>query len=193
MNLVIEKLSEKHQSMIGAFSCVENKDMLSNYNSRQRRRIKIHSKEMDDFIKNEALEEQNRTLNTTHLLIDRDTESLVAYLSLCCDGIQLNPEERDGMNVVYQTMPAIKIARLAVSVNYRGHRFGKMLLDYAAYICEQINEQSGVAFITLDCYEHRLSYYQQYGFEKNQIQPVELPYDSPISMRVSLIKYLEAI
>ena len=45
---------------------------------------------------------------------------------------------------------------------------------------------SGIAFITLDCYEHRVSFYEAMGFVKNVIQPIILPYDTPISMRLGL-------
>lgn len=52
---------------------------------------------------------------------------------------------------------------------------------------------SGLAFLTLDCYEHRVSFYESVGFVKNLVQPISLPYDTPISMRIGLEEYLERI
>lgn len=52
---------------------------------------------------------------------------------------------------------------------------------------------SGLTFITLDCYEHRISFCESLGFVKNQIQLVKLQYDSPISMRLGIDTYLERI
>ena len=48
-------------------------------------------------------------------------------------------------------------------------------------------------FLTLDCYAHRVSFYEAIGFVQNLIQPVVLPYDSPISMRMGLDLYLEKV
>ena len=41
---------------------------------------------------------------------------LVAYLALCNDAIRLELEEWDDMELPYTTVPAVKVARLAVSV-----------------------------------------------------------------------------
>ena len=94
------------------------------------------------------------------------------------------------MGLAYTTEPAIKIARLAVSNQAQGMGIGKEAIQYAIVVSQQVKELSGVVFLTLDCYEHRLSYYERFGFEKNLIQPIELPYDSPISMRLWIDEYL---
>lgn len=179
--------------MVDAFSCVETSEMLMDYNSKVRRRIIKHSKEMEDFLKKEALEEQDKGLNTTHLFIDREVCKIVAYVSLCNDSIGLELEERDSMNMSYTTVPAVKIARLAVSVDYQGLGIRKSLIQFSAYMGKKIKEISGLAFITLDCYEHRVSFYESVGFVKNLIQPIVLPYDTPISMRIGLEEYLERV
>ena len=118
---------------------------------------------------------------------------LAGYLSLCNDSIRLEIKERDDMDFAYSTVPAVKIARLAVSNEYKHHGLGKILIQFAAYLGEKIREMSGIAFITLDCYNHRVSFYETVGFVRNQIQPIELPYDSPVSMRLGLDAYLEKI
>lgn len=179
--------------MVDAFFCTESTEELKRYNAKERRRILKHSKEMEDFIKKEALEEQEKGLNTTHLFIDRDTEKVAAYLSLCNDSIRLEIDEKDDMDLAYSTVPAVKIARLAVSNEYKHQGLGKILIQFAAYLGEKIREMSGITFITLDCYSHRVSFYEAVGFVQNQIQPIELPYDSPVSMRLGLDAYLEQI
>ena len=60
MDFVIERLSEKNLHIIDSFSCIESDNELNNYNSKLRKRIRKHSKEMDDFIKNEAYDEQQK-------------------------------------------------------------------------------------------------------------------------------------
>mgnify|MGYP005806360155 CR=1 len=193
MNFIIEKLSEKHLQMLGAFSCIESEKILSKYDSKTRRRIKKHSKEMEDFLKNESLDEQSKVLNSTRLFIDTDTGKVIAYLSLCNDSIRLEIEERDELNLTYTTVPAIKIARLAVDSQYQGQGIGKMLIKFAAYMGDKIRQMSGLIFLTLDCYEHRVAFYESVGFVRNIIQPIELKYDSPISMRLAIDTYFEKI
>ena len=191
MDLIIRKLSEEHLPMVDAFSCIETPEMLTQYNAKMRRRIIKHSKEMEDFLKEEAFEEQEKGLNTTHLFIDKETGKIAAYVSLCNDSIGLELEERDNMGLSYTTVPALKIARLAVTVEYQGMGLGKSLIQFSAYMGRKVKEMSGLAFLTLDCFEHRVSFYESVGFVKNLIQPILLPYDTPISMRIGLEEYLE--
>ena len=92
MDLIIRKLSEEHLPMVDAFSCIEIPEMLTQYNAKTRRRIIKHSKEMEDFLKEEAFEEQEKGLNTTHLFIDKESGKIAAYVSLCNDSIGLELE-----------------------------------------------------------------------------------------------------
>lgn len=191
MDLMIRKLEERHLPMVDAFSCTETPEMLDSYNAKVRRRIRKHSKEMENFLKEEAFEEQEKGLNTTHLFIDREIGKIAAYVSLCNDSIGLELKERDEMGLTYTTVPALKIARLAVANEYQGKGMGKSLIQFSAYMGRKIKELSGLAFLTLDCYEHRVSFYESVGFVRNMVQPVVLPYDTPISMRIGLEEYLE--
>ena len=72
MDLIIRKLSEEHLPMVDAFSCIKIPEMLTQYNAKTHRRIIKHSKEMENFLKEEAFEEQEKGLNTTHLFIDKE-------------------------------------------------------------------------------------------------------------------------
>ena len=190
MNLRIHKLSEKHLPLVDAFSCVETQEHLSQYNSKERRRILKHSKEMDSFIKAEAYQEQENGLNTTHLLIDEETNKIAAYVSLCNDSIRLDFSEQDKMGYSYTTIPSLKIARLAVSTDYQHRGIGRLLIQFSVYIGIQLRKLSGVAFVTLDCFKHRLSFYRSFGFVENVIQPLTSPYDTPIRMRLDIKEYL---
>ncbi|MBP1553331.1 MAG: GNAT family N-acetyltransferase [Oscillospiraceae bacterium] len=193
MDFSYQKLSKEHLPLVDAFSCVESDEQLKSYKSSERRRIKKHSKEMEDFLKLEAFDEQELGMNATHLLIDENNNKIVAYISLCNDAIRLELDESKQEGIAYQTAPALKIARLAVSNEYQHMGIGRQLISFAAYIAQKIQNESGIIFITLDCYAHRISFYEQVGFLKNKIQPIQLEYDSPYSMRLGLLKYLEKI
>lgn len=185
----IQRLSEDNRQLIENFSCVEPDEALVGLSAKVRRRIRKHSEEMDEFLLNEAFEDQEKGLSTTYLFIHN--LKIVAYLSLCNDAIQLDFSERTDMGLSYTTEPAIKIARLAVANWAQGLGLGTEAIEYAVAISQKIRTLSGVVFLTLDCYEHRLSYYEKLGFERNIVQPISLAYDSPISMRLWIDEYLQ--
>lgn len=191
--MLFERLSERHLPLVDAFHCVENDEQLSQFNAKVRRRVKKHSEEMEMFLKAEAYEEQTRGMNTTFVYLDDRSEKILAYVSLCNDAINLELAEREDEDITYGSVPALKIARLAVDTSMMRQGIGKLLIEYSAYQAQLIREHSGIFFLTLDCYEHRVSFYESVGFVRNLIQPVTLQYDSPISMRVGMDSYLEKI
>lgn len=188
-----KRLTERHLPLVDAFHCVESDNDLASFNAAERRRIKKHSKEMENFLREEAFVEQECGMNTTYLLLDDNSEKILAYISLCNDAISLEVQEREADKISYSSAPALKIARLAVDVSAMRRGIGRSLVGFAAYQAQLIREYSGVFFITLDCYAHRVSFYESLGFVRNLIQPVVLPYDSPISMRLRLDSYLHSV
>ena len=188
INFDIQRLSDDNKHLIDGFSCVETDEMLAGLNAKDRRRIRKHSLDMENFLRNEAYDDQEKGLSRTYLFVEDG--KLIAYLSLCNDAIRLEFEERDDMELPYTTIPAVKVARLAVSVDYQGKGIGKEALQFAIYVAQMVRDYSGVVFLTLDCYEHRVSYYEKFGFQRNLFQPVVLDYDSPVSMRLWIDEYL---
>jgi len=65
-----------------------------------------------------------------------------------------------------------------------------LISHFAIYVSQMVRDYSGVVFLTLDCYEHRVGYYERFGFQRNLYQPVVLDYDSPVSMRLWIDGYL---
>ena len=191
--MTFERLGEEHLPMVDAFCCVETDEMLHGYNSAARKRIRKHSREMERFFKEEALSEQENGMSTTYVMLSDDSSQIIAYLSLCNDAIHLEFQERADEGITYHSAPSLKIARLAVHTEQMGHGYGRLLVERSAAQAVIVREFSGVCFLTLDCYEHRLPFYEHFGFVKNLHQPVQLEYDSPISMRIRLDTFLESI
>lgn len=191
--MLFERLSERHLPLVDAFHCVESDEQLAGHNAKERRKIKKHSQEMECFLKDEAYAEQELGMNTTYVYLDEATNTILAYVSLCNDAINLELQERANAGITYSTAPALKIARLAVDASCTHRGIGKLLIEFSAFQAQLIREHSGVFFLTLDCYAHRVSFYESVGFTRNLIQPIVLQYDSPISMRVGLDSFLEQI
>ena len=144
--MIIEKLQEAHKQLIKNFSCVEDNSSLASINSKLIRRVRLHSKEMDNFLLNEALSEQSLGNNTTHLLLDDTHSKILAYVSLCADAIPLELQERQNEGLHYFTAPALKIIRLAVDSHFHGQGLGKKTYP----ICNLLRSQNFYSHSLID-------------------------------------------
>jgi len=194
-DLHFEILDEKHSVLLESFSCQEDIEFLKdlNFNKSIRKKIVSHNKDIENFIKNEALLEQSVSLNTTHLMLSNDNK-LVGFISFCNDCIPLEPDEKDTYGFTYATIPALKIARLAIATEYQHQKLSNLLIIYAIYVALTIRKYSGLPFITLDCYKHRMEFYKsKHHFIINSIQHDSKADDRPISMRMYVDEYLEKL
>lgn len=194
MKIEVCGLEEKHMSLLDEFSCVETEDELRMYNAKTRKRIKRLSKEMDDFLKYEAYVDQEKGLSRTHLLVVKNEdkkEKIAAYISLCNDSVKLDVAEKEDLGYAYKFVPSMKIARLAVSTEFKHLGIGKYMIDFAVLKGWEIRAVSGLALINIDCFKHRQSYYEDIGFVSNSLQQYENSSHLPINMRIVLDEYLE--
>ncbi|BAO04881.1 acetyltransferase, gnat family [Clostridium botulinum B str. Osaka05] len=191
------ELSENVKDDLANFSCLDEEENFEkfqikgekDFKSRDRKKFKNHSKEINYFIKEEALKEQEQDLNTTHLLYKGN--ELIGFISLCTDSIRLEIDEQEEYEIPYANIPAIKIARLAISKNYQHKELGQFLVKYSINLALKIRKYVGVKFITVDCYRHRLTYYKdKLGFTINKNQNPNRCSDSPTSLRLHIDQYL---
>jgi predicted GNAT family N-acyltransferase len=190
-SISLARLSEEHQPILANFNCF-NDNEFAFLPSKKRRRIRDLSLEMNSFLQEEALNEQNSGLNNTFLLF-KDGH-LAGFVSLCADSLKLSEKEKESEGVSYETIPALKVARLAVDYRFHRNGLGKKLLDFSvANALHLANNFCGVRFLTLDCYAHRLSYYKQYGFIENEIHNDGRPPHLPISLRLNIFDYLDKL
>lgn len=193
IKLSIETLSEDNLHVVNDFSCIEPDDNFNHYNSKHRKKIRNKSLNIDLFLKNEALREQKNQMNKTHLFMDRDSHKLVGFVSICNDNIPLGESEKAGYESLYANVPALKIARLAVDKRYHKQGIGKIMIEYVALLIHGMRKYTGIKFITLDCFQHRIGYYKRFGFCENEIQKNQSSPDHPISMHLEVDKLLEEI
>lgn len=187
-DMKIIKLDEMHQEHIEQFTCLDENEEFNGFKSKKRKKFKRHSREIDEFFKEEALQEQAKFLNTTHLFfIDN---KLAGFISLCADSIRLDLNEKESEKVPYLNIPALKIARLAIDVKHQRMGVGTFLINFAVKTVLELRNSLGIKFLTVDCYEHRLSYYQKLGFQENKIQRENRQPDSPISLRLNVDEYV---
>jgi ribosomal protein S18 acetylase RimI-like enzyme len=132
--------------------------------------------EYNDYLFNDALRSQNDHIALTWLLRERATGNIAAYMSLIADAIKLSVSEKytHNLNYPFKTIPAMKIAKLAVSHpaqnKYKG--LGTYMINKALALARICNRQLfATRFLTVDAdIEHNesvIEFYQKNGFVPN--------------------------
>ena len=133
--------------------------------------------EYNDYLFQEAKKSQKDQMALTWLLRERSTGAIAAYMSLIADAIKLSTTEKELHQLEYpfKTVPAMKIAKLAVSASFQEkyHGIGSLMVEMAIQIAESCNEQHfACRFITVDAdIEHNetvIKFYQKNGFIPNE-------------------------
>ena len=133
--------------------------------------------EYNDYLFNEAVRSQKDQMALTWLLRERSTGAIAAYMSLIADAIKLSATEKELHQLEYpfKTVPAMKIAKLAVSTSFQEkyHGIGSLMIDMAIQIAESCNENYfACRFITVDAdIEHNenvINFYKKNGFIPNE-------------------------
>jgi hypothetical protein len=149
--------------------------------------------EYNVYLHKEAIRSLNDHVALTWLLRERSTGKIAAYMSLIADAIKLSVSEKELHDLKYpfKTIPAMKIAKLAVSTDF-GNKYkgiGSFMIDSARTIARKCNEHyCACRFLTVDAdIEHNEGVRTFY--EKNNFIPNSELYNKnrkTISMRKDL-------
>ena len=134
--LEVEVLNSSHTPIINSFTC--------------------GTPELDDFIKNDALYEQERRLNRTYLFLDQN--ELIGYISLTADVTnKMFIEMTDGVQKAnscrscYKSFPCVLIGRLAVQTECQSKGIGEFIVERAiGIVLENVSKYIGVRYIVVD-------------------------------------------
>jgi ribosomal protein S18 acetylase RimI-like enzyme len=129
--------------------------------------------EYNVYLAEDALRSQDDHIALTWLLRGTADRGIAAYMSLIADAIKLTVTEKDlhALNYPFKTIPAMKIAKLAVSASYQGKYkgIGSFMITSAITVARKCNETLfACRFLTVDAdVEHNesvLSFYKKNGF-----------------------------
>jgi len=132
--------------------------------------------EYNEYLYKDALRSQNDHITLTWVLRERDTGAIASYMSLIADAIKLSATEKElhSLNYPFKTIPAMKIAKLAVSQSfsekYKG--IGSFMVGAAMWKAFGCNDDYCAArFLTVDAdIEHDKGvfvFYEKNGFIPN--------------------------
>ena len=132
--------------------------------------------EYNEYLLNDALRSSNDHIAITWLFTERSTEKVAAYMSLIMDAIKLSFTEKElhNLNYPFKTIPSMKIAKLAVDIDFskKYNGLGTFMIESAKRFAWACNENYCAArFLTVDAdIEHDngvLAFYEKNGFIPN--------------------------
>jgi GNAT superfamily N-acetyltransferase len=129
--------------------------------------------ELDDFLQEDALENQTNRLSVTFLACWND--EIVGYFSLVNDSIvaeAVHESDREP-SWEYRKYPAIKIARMARHRDFAGHGIGTIMLLRIFIIVLHVSQFSGCRIITVDSKPGAVDWYRKKGFTLAHMKPHE--------------------
>jgi hypothetical protein len=138
------------------------------------------STEYMDFLCHSALRYQAEQVTKTFLFVDKQNGAIAAYVSLVTDAVMIENDEKADMGISdfpYETIPAIKIAKLAVHSNYakQYHHLGSCVIQYAISIANFCNrDYAACRVVTVDAdieYDENLPVF----YAKNGFIPLQNP------------------
>jgi GNAT superfamily N-acetyltransferase len=120
--------------------------------------------ELNEFLKNDALKEQQLLLSRTHLCLHKDR--IAGFITLSADSIRIDKDKLDPGQVIddceYPAYPCILIARLAVDKRLQARGVGSYLLSLA--IGFALDGPLGCRYLSVDPKENAVGFYEKVGF-----------------------------
>lgn len=127
---------------------------------------------LKSFLINHALQFQQHMVAQTYVACGADgtpsENTIFGYITFTCSEVDIrNGYDMDDCPAAsrYDSMPAIKIARLAVDCRYGGQGIGRALVDLALAISlDLIAPAVGCRFLITDAKQESVEFYQKCGF-----------------------------
>lgn len=140
-------------------------------------------KDLNEFLYDDARFYNEQLLAHTYVL-EEEFET-VAYFSILNDKISQTDLDKSLWRKLrkniphekhYDSYPAVKIGRLAVSLNFAGRNIGSDILNFIKRKFADNNEYSASRFLTVDAYREAMPFYDKNGFKPLlKDPPEELP------------------
>ncbi len=146
--LKVEKLSEKYKALLQNF--------------------KTDNAELEKFLVEDALSNQELAISNTYLWFYRPNNALVGYITILTDAVGVHGTELGGhfrdKGIRYKTLPALKIGRICVSKEYLDRGIGTYMVKFAMVKLLAIEQEAGCRFIFADVKREAIHFYKKLGF-----------------------------
>ncbi len=121
--------------------------------------------ELNAFLRATARQHLEKGISRTFVLTD-GTPCILGYFTLTlCEVMAENMPVQYAKKYPHHGLPAVRLARLAVSRKQQGKGYGELLLTEAIYRTSIIAEQAGVIGLFIDAKNDAArTFYEHYGF-----------------------------
>ena len=123
------------------------------------------AKELDDWLRIHAIENQRRNLSRTFVLLD-DADEVVGYYSLTMGGVRKSElPARYGRGLPGYEIGMVLLARMAIASRRQGEGLGRDLLVDAIVHAAAAGQHAAARFIAVDPIDGGVrSFYRTFGF-----------------------------
>jgi len=120
--------------------------------------------DFNDYIMNEAYIDQQENFSVTYIGFIGGKPA--AFLSLVAAAYKTASLDRTELGKYsYRSVPAVKIARVAVDNAFKGKGCGRVLIEYAFYIAKKVRQLVGCRLVVTDALPERIGWYEGFGFK----------------------------
>ena len=144
--------------------------------------------ELNAFLKTTARQHIQKGISRTFVLIDQESPaSIMGFFTITlCEVMADKLPAAFERKYPKHPLPALRLARLAVSQQLKGKGYGGLLLAEAVHRTLLVAEQAGLIGLVVDAKdENAYNFYERYGF-------VPIP-DSPLQLFLPLATMLKAL
>lgn len=154
-DLRVEKIAAKHVSLLAGLKVDASKP---------------DEVELKSFLIEDAFNNQEQDfISRTYLIFHNPSNRLVGYVTLLTDNVHIRntglAEQFRAKGIQYDSLPALKIARMCIDSDFRKHGIGTFLVRIAMRRLLEINERVGCRFLIADAKRDARHFYKKLGFE----------------------------
>jgi GNAT superfamily N-acetyltransferase len=120
---------------------------------------------LDIYLRNSAGQDLKRDVASVFVAVEPHTDAVCGYYTLAAGSIPyviLPTDERKGLPK-YETLPAVRLGRLAIDKNHQGRRLGEFLL-YDAFKYA-LSQSIAWKFFIVDAKDDAIQFYLKFGFK----------------------------
>jgi ribosomal protein S18 acetylase RimI-like enzyme len=132
--------------------------------------------ELNAFLKSTARQHSDKGISRTFVLTDQNSPAIMGFFTLTlCEVVAGKLPAAYAKKYPQHSLPAVRLARLAVSIKHQGKRYGELLLTEAVDRIALIAVQAGVIGLFVDAKgDSARTFYERYGFVTLPEQPFHL-------------------
>lgn len=129
------------------------------------------TKALDEFLRTQARQSQDRNFTITHVLVrsdeqatDSELRSILGYVSLTQAHMPL-ADMSPSIRTTKKDLPLLHLVRMAVDQRHQRKRYGVLLLRFALKCAWDLDRIAGCYAIIVDAKEDAKAFYIKHGFE----------------------------